>query len=128
MYICKKNFGKNWVFMSMKYIITENRINKLYFRLLNDLFGKVEEFENENYPDSRWWRNKEGVVMELDDMENKLYVLGPIFSYFGDILGLNDRDEILEIIRNWAEYTLDIDEINRMGTLGPEANGWGIYG
>lgn len=92
----------------MKILITENQLNKLYFKFLNYLFKDIYEVELEYYPDTRFWKKDDNMVLELEK-SGRLYVLHTIWNDISSMLSL-DYDETEQLIKEWVEQHLKLEE------------------
>jgi len=90
----------------MKIIITENQMRKLQFKFLNYLFDDIYEVELNEYPDTRFWKKNDRVVLELEK-SGRLYVLHTIWNDISDMLSL-DYDETEQLIKEWVERHLEL--------------------
>jgi hypothetical protein len=94
----------------MKYIITENSLRRVQFKYLDYLFEDMYEVESKNYPDSRFWKKDDEVVLELHKWSGNLYVS---YSIWGDISSMFSLyyDEVQQLIGKWAENRLESGEV-----------------
>ena len=90
----------------MKYIITENQMRRLEFKYLDYLFDGMYEVESEEYPDSRFWKKDDKVVLELEE-SGQLRVLHSIWENISNMFSL-DYDETKQLIKEWAEQHLEL--------------------
>ena len=98
----------------MKYIITENRLNKVIEKYLNFAFKDLKEYYNIDFPDSRWWKNKTGAtIMENDTITNILYVHGRYFNEMHSLFHLTE-EEISMYILNWVKSFLNVNNISQI--------------
>ena len=76
----------------MKYLITENQLNVVYWDYLKYLLGDLTEVHSEKYSDSRFWSNDEyGVVLELEK-SGYLWVRRDIWYFFSNFFSLEYRE------------------------------------
>ena len=100
----------------MKILITENQLRKVQFKFLDYLFEDMYEVESEEYPDSRFWKKGDKIVLELEK-PNYLFVLFSIWNDISDMLSL-DYDETKQLIKDWAEQHL------KLGRIKPTSQGY----
>ena len=93
----------------MKILITENQMRKLQFKFLNYLFEDMYEVKSKKYPDYRFWKKGDKVVLELEK-SGSLYVLHTIWNDISDMLSL-DYVETQQLIKEWVEQHLELEEI-----------------
>ena len=90
----------------MKILITENQLRKVQFKFLNYLFDDIYEVELNEYPDNRFWKKDNRVVLELDKSGNLLVSLS-IWSDISNMFSL-DYDETKQLIKDWMEQHLEL--------------------
>ena len=89
----------------MKYIITESKLEQVVIKYLNKMYGDLEEYRREDFPDKIFFVKGKKVYMEQDLKNDDLYVdYGTIWSDLGDTFSL-ERGEIKPIISKWVEET-----------------------
>jgi len=81
-------------------------MRKLQFKFLNYLFDDIYEVELNEYPDTRFWKKNDRVVLELEK-SGRLYVLHTIWNDISDMLSL-DYDETEQLIKEWVERHLEL--------------------
>ena len=93
----------------MKILITENQLRKVEFKFLNYLFDGIYEVELNEYPDLRFWKKDNRVVLELEKSGN-LIVSILIWENISNMFSL-DYDETKQLIKDWAEQHLELKRI-----------------
>lgn len=93
----------------MKYIITEQQLDKVYDSYLDYLFEGLYEVFSEEYPNSRFWKIGDEVVMELEDW-GRIWINVLIWNSFSDMFGL-DYDEEQMIMKGWLEEHLNLGDV-----------------
>ena len=93
----------------MKIIITENQLRRVQFKYLDYLFEGIHEVKSKKYPNSRFWKKGDKVVLELVKLD-RLLVLHSIWSDIYDMLSL-DYDETQQLIKEWVEQHLELGGI-----------------
>ena len=90
---------------NMRYIITENKLEKVIIKYLNRFYGDLKEYTREKSPNSVYLVKDNKVYMELDTKYNGLYVdYTTIWEDLINIIG-GKYDEIKRIIKKWVEET-----------------------
>ena len=98
----------------MKYIITESKLEQVAIKYLNKMYGNLEEYRTDEYPDKVFYMKGNKVYMELyvsleEYGYNFLYV--EYETIWGDLqhsFSLK-TDEIRQIITKWMEETYHLD-------------------
>ena len=90
----------------MKILITENQMRGLEFKYLDYLFEDMYEVESKKYPDSRFWKKDDNVILELRNSGN-LWVIYPIWEDVSNMFSLN-YDETEQLIKDWMEEHLEL--------------------
>ena len=90
----------------MKILITENQLRKVQFKYLDYLFDGMREVKSEKYPDSRFWKKDDNVILELRNSGN-LWVIFPIWEDVSNMFSL-DYDETEQLIKDWVEEHLEL--------------------
>jgi hypothetical protein len=93
----------------MKILITENQLRKVEFKFLNYLFDGIYEVELNEYPDLKFWKKDNRVVLELEKSGNLIVSLS-IWSDISNMFSL-DYDETKQLIKDWAEQHLELKRI-----------------
>ena len=93
----------------MKIIITENQLRNMQFKYLDYLFEGMHEFKSKKYPESRFWKKNDEVVLELE-ISGTLWVLYPIWNAISNMFSL-DYDETKQLIKEWVEQHLELEGI-----------------
>jgi hypothetical protein len=97
---------------SMKYIITENQIEQIIFKTLNKLYGNLEEYKTDKYPNRIFFVKDKKVYMELemDELSSDILWVG-YETIWGDLKDMFDlkSSEIKYIITKWVEDTYNLN-------------------
>lgn len=82
---------------------------KAQFAYLDYLFDGMYEVESEEYPDSRFWKKDDEVMLELE----KSGEMSVPFSIWRNIsnMFLLDYDEAKQLIKDWLEQHLELGGI-----------------
>jgi len=98
----------------MKYIITESQFEDSAIYYLNEMYGNLEEYRTDEYPDKVFYMKGDKVYMELNVLleeygYNFLYV--EYETIWGDLKNMFSlkTDEIRQIITKWMEETYHLD-------------------
>jgi|LakMenEpi03Aug12_release.lakeMendotaPanAssembly.Ray.scaffolds.fasta_scaffold1484383_2 hypothetical protein len=94
----------------MKFIITENKIQKVAFKFMNSLFSpdQLEIVMSEKYPNLIFYKKNGVVVMEQDKISKNFYFdYDEIWSIFESLFGMK-FEQIQDVIRYWLEETLKL--------------------
>ena len=106
----------------MKILITENQLRKVQFKYLGYLFDGMREIESKNYPDSRFWKKNDEVVLELE-ISGTLLVTESIWNDISNMFSL-DYDETQQLIKEWMEQHLEFGGITPYCHCIPWTQGW----
>ena len=93
----------------MKILITENQLRKVQFKFLDYLFEDMCEVKSKKYPDFRFWKKNDKLVIELG-IAGRLWVLHTIWEDISNMLSL-DEYETKQLIKDWAEQHLKLEGI-----------------
>jgi len=93
----------------MKFLITENQMRRLEFKYLDYLFGDMYEVKSKHYPNSRFWKKGDKVVLELVKLD-RLWVLHSIWNDISNMFSLENR-ETQQLIKEWVEQHLELGGI-----------------
>ena len=94
----------------MKYIITENKLNNVALRWMNQNFSldQLEIVTSEKYPESIFFKKDGEVMMEQDNsMKYFIFDLDEIWLFFKRFFGL-EYEEVQEVLGYWLEKTLEL--------------------
>ena len=92
----------------MKYIITESKLEQVVIKYLNKLYGDLEEYRTDKYPNSIFFFKGKKVYMGQELENGRLYVdYGTIWSDLRDTFSLEYND-IQSIIKKWVEETYNL--------------------
>ena len=95
----------------MKYIITENKLERAVIHYLNEMYGDLEEYTTDEYPDSVFYVKDNKVYMEQVLNMDWLHVdYFTIWKDLKDIFSLEDED-ISHIITKWVEETYKLRDV-----------------
>jgi hypothetical protein len=87
----------------MKYIITENQMNRAVFKWLNLEYGDLTPFETEEYPDYIFFMKDGEVVFEYNKKNGYVGIsYDKIWSFLKSFFGL-EYEEIQELTKEWVE-------------------------
>ena len=100
----------------MKILITENQMRKVQFKFLNYLFEDMYEVESKKYPDSRFWKKDDKVILELRD-SGFLWVSHLIWDDISNTF-LLDKYETKILIKDWVEQNLELGEFTPWKKIG----------
>jgi hypothetical protein len=110
----------------MKFIITENKIQKVAFKFMNSLFSpdQLEIVTSEKYPDSIFFMKNGVVVMEQDKRNQDFYFdYYEIWSFFELLFGMGFK-QIQDVMRYWLEETLKLEGYTPFQTVSTLQSGW----
>ena len=95
----------------MKYIITENKLEQVVIKYLNKMYGDLEEYRTNEYPDKVFYIKGKKVYME-QDLKNEMLLVdyGTIWSDLENMF-LLEYDEIKHIISKWLEEVYNIKDV-----------------
>ena len=94
----------------MKYIITETKLDNVVIKYLNKMYGDLEEYRKDSYPDSVFFVKDKKVFMEQELKYNELWINNTIWKDLEDTFSL-EYDEIQSIITKWAEDTYNLRDV-----------------
>ena len=95
----------------MKFIITENKIQKVAFKFMNSEFSpdQLEIVTSEKYPNSIFFRKNGVVVMEQNKAFKVFYFdYDEIWSFFESLFSMKNK-QIQDVMRYWLEETLKLE-------------------
>jgi len=113
--IINKMFYLCMIFIIMKIIITESKLEKAAIKWLNDNYGYLEPFETEKYPDYIFYKKGDDVILDYDKKFGYVYVnYEEIWSFFERMFGM-DNQQIKDITKIWVEerYNLMVTTTNK---------------
>jgi len=93
----------------MKYIITENQMRNAQFDFLSFLFRGMREVKSKKYPDSRFWKKNDEVMLVLEK-SGEMSVPFSIWRNISNMFSL-DYDEAKQLIKDWLEQHLELGGI-----------------
>ena len=92
----------------MKYIITENKLDKVVIRYLNNEYGDLEQYEIEGFPHSIFFIKDDILYLEYHSKRDGLFVrYNPIWTDLATIFGL-DHEECQNLLSKWIELTYNV--------------------
>jgi len=95
----------------MKYIITENQLEDGVIYYLNEMYGDLEKYKTDKYPDSVFFIKDKKVYMELNLKNNRLYISSSaIWDEIQNLFGLKPYPVSL-IIKKWVKDTYGLGDI-----------------
>ena len=87
----------------MKIIITENKLERLAIKWLNENYGDLEPFETEKYPDYTLYRKGDEVIFDYNKKNEVVYVsYDEIWSFFKSFFSMSNQ-QIKDITKIWVE-------------------------
>ena len=102
----------------MKYVITENKLEKVILHFLNKGYGDLTEYTTDEYPDSIFYMKGNQVIME-QYLENDILLVDyhTIWTDLENFFSL-EYDDIMSILTKWVEETYNISGVipHRMST------------
>ena len=92
----------------MKYIITENKLEKVILNFLNKGYGDLTEYRTIEYPDSIFYIKGKKIYMEQDFENGILWV--DYDTIWSDLTKwfLLEYDDIQSIIKKWVEEAYNL--------------------
>ena len=89
----------------MKYIITESKLEQVVIKYLNKMYGDLEEYRTDEYPNKIFFIKGKKVYME-QDLKNEMLLVdyNTIWSDLENTFSLEFND-IQSIIKKWVEET-----------------------
>jgi len=110
----------------MKYIITENKLNKAVIHYLNRMYGDLEEYRIPKYPDSTFFIKGKKVYMEHIGKFGTLYVdYDTIWLDLKNVFSL-EYEKIRRIIIWWVKETYNLKGVFPMEITGSSFPEWKI--
>jgi hypothetical protein len=95
----------------MKFIITENRLNKVALSWMNKHFSldQLEIVKSEKYPNSIFYK-KDGEIVMAQDKKNEYFWFNydQIWSFFESFFDMEDQ-QIRDVLRHWLEETFKLE-------------------
>jgi hypothetical protein len=94
----------------MKYIITENQLNRAALRFLNTEYGDLVPYETDKFPDYIFFMKDDKVIFEYNKKNGKVYIsYEHIWSFLSSFFGLKYK-EIQDLTKEWVEehYKLSV--------------------
>ena len=97
----------------MKYIITESKLEQVAIKYLNNVYGDLEEYKTDEYPNRVFYMKDDRVYMELQmelDYDIIWVEYETIWGELETIFSLK-KPEIQQIITKWVEDTYKLNVI-----------------
>ncbi len=95
----------------MKYIITENKLNNVALRWMNDSFNpdELEIVKSKKHPESIFFMKDGEVVIEIETSHGKYawFDNKKIWSFFESVFGLH-YEQIKIVLSYWLEESLKV--------------------
>ena len=92
----------------MKYIITENKMEKVILHFLNKRYGDLKVYKTYKYPNSIFYIKDKKIYMEHDLENDNLWVdYDTIWTELGNLFSLK-YNEIHSIITKWVEEAYNL--------------------
>ena len=94
----------------MKYVITENQLNRAALRFLNTEYGNLEPYETDEHPNFIYFMKDGEVIFEYNKKNGYVYIsYDKIWSFLDSFFGL-EYEEIQDITKQWVEehYNLSV--------------------
>ena len=87
----------------MKVVITENRLERIAVKWLNDNYGDLEPFESEIYPDNIFYRKGDNVIFEYNKINGVVLInYNEIWSFFESYFDM-EYQQIQDLTKIWVE-------------------------
>jgi hypothetical protein len=87
----------------MKYIITENQLDRTIIKLLNLEYGDSTPFETEEYPDYIFFMKDGEIIFDYYKKNGIVYIsYDKIWSFLENFFGL-EYEEIQDLTKEWVE-------------------------
>jgi hypothetical protein len=87
----------------MKYIITENQLNRAALKYLNTEYGDLEPYKTDEFPDYIFYMKDGEVILQYNKKNGVVFIsYDHIWTFLGSFFGLKD-EEIQVITKEWVE-------------------------
>ena len=87
----------------MKYIITENQLNRAALRFLNSEYGDLKPYKTDEYPNFIFFMKDGEVIFDYNKKNGDVYIsYGHIWSFLNSFFGLK-YTEIQDLTKEWVE-------------------------
>jgi hypothetical protein len=103
----------------MKVIITENKLEKVAIKWLNDNYGDLEPSETEKYPDYIFYGRGDEVIFNYNKKNGVVYInYDEIWVFFESFFDMNYQ-QIQDSTKLWVEehYNLRVSTTRNKGSL-----------
>jgi hypothetical protein len=107
----------------MKYIITESKIEQVVIKYLNKMYGDLEEYRTDDYPDSLFFVKDKKPYMVQDLYNGYLWI--DYFKIWKDLENTFslEHNDIQSIIKKWVEETYKLRDVTSF-ELEPYLDTW----
>ena len=92
----------------MKYIITENKLEKAIIHFLNKRYGDLKVYKTYKYPDSVFFVKNRKIYMDQDLENGDLFVDHTTIWLDLENLFSLEYDDIQSVIKKWVEEAYNI--------------------
>lgn len=106
----------------MRISITENQLKKVEFKYLDYIFDGIYEVKSKKFPDYRYWKIKDDVVLELVT-SGDMWVSNTIWRNFSSIFS-SEYNETQLVMKEWLEEHLNLEGITPEKHFGNRATSW----
>jgi hypothetical protein len=108
----------------MKYIITENQLNRAALRFLNTEYGDLVPYETDKFPDYIFFTKDGEVIFDYNKKNGYVAIShNKIWSFLESFFGL-EYEEIRDIITQWVEEHYKLRVTTTPGQHGSTFGGW----
>jgi hypothetical protein len=91
----------------MKYIITENQMERAVIKYLNSMYSDLEEFRTKEYNDLIFFMKNGGVVFEYNPEHEKIGVSGYLWEFLDSFFGVESHTKQW-ILYDWFKEHYDL--------------------
>jgi hypothetical protein len=91
----------------MKYIITENQLNRAALRFLNSEYGDLEVYKTKKYPKHTFFMKDGEIIFDYNGDGQMIISYDHIWSFLYNFFGL-EKEEIKDLIKQWVEKNYNI--------------------
>jgi hypothetical protein len=102
----------------MKVIITENKLEKVAIKWLNDNYGNLKPHRQTKYYDYIFYKKGNEIIFDINKYSGDVYVSDDIWSFLMDVFGMSYED-ITKITKEWItnHYHLDVRKTECYGDI-----------
>ena len=91
------------IFINMKFIISESKLEKTAINWLNNHYGDLTPLETEKYPNTILFIKDDKVIFDYNKKNGKVYIdYDEIWSFFESFFDMN-YEQIENITKVWVE-------------------------